>query len=63
MLIITGNKALTIIWTLELRWVIGFKLIQLKEQRMMSFKYGIILLRYSSSDSVLLLSPLLSYST
>ena len=29
---------------------------------MMSFKYGLILLRYSSTDSVLFLSPLLSYS-
>ena len=27
-----------------------------------SFKYGLILLRYSSFDSVLFLSPLLSYS-
>ena len=30
---------------------------------MMSFKCGLILLRYSSIDSVLFLSPLLSYST
>ena len=29
---------------------------------MMSFKYSLILLRYSSTDSVLLLSPILSYS-
>ena len=29
---------------------------------MMFFKYGLILVRYSSTDSVLLLSPLLSYS-
>ena len=29
---------------------------------MMSFKYGVTLLRYSSADSVLLLSLLLSYS-
>ena len=29
---------------------------------MVSFKYGLILLRYSSFDSVLFLSPLLSYS-
>ena len=29
---------------------------------MMSFKYGLILLRYSSADSVLFPSPLLSYS-
>ena len=29
---------------------------------MLSFKYGLILLRYSSMDSVLFLSPLLSYS-
>ena len=28
----------------------------------MSFKYGLILLRYSSTDSVLFLSPLLSHS-
>ena len=28
---------------------------------MMSFKYGLIFLRYSSTDSVLFLSPLLSY--
>ena len=30
---------------------------------MMSFKYGLILLRYSSTDSHLFLSPLLSYSS
>ena len=29
---------------------------------MMSFKYGLILLRYFSTDSILFLSPLLSYS-
>ena len=29
---------------------------------MMSFNYGLILLRYSSTDNVLFLSPLLSYS-
>ena len=29
---------------------------------MMSFKYGLILLRYSSTGSILFLSPLLSYS-
>ena len=29
---------------------------------MMSFKYGLVLLRYSSNDSVLFLWPLLSYS-
>ena len=29
---------------------------------MISFKYGLILLRYSSTDSVLFLSPLRSYS-
>ena len=28
----------------------------------MSFKYGLILLRYSLTDSALFLSPLLSYS-
>ena len=30
---------------------------------LMSFKYDLILLRYSLTDSVLFLSPLLSYST
>ena len=30
---------------------------------MVSFKYVLILLRYSLTDSVLFLSPLLSYST
>ena len=30
---------------------------------MMSFEYGLILLRYSSTDGILFLSPLLSYST
>ena len=30
---------------------------------MMSLKYGLILLRYSSTDSVSFISPLLSYST
>ena len=30
---------------------------------MMSLKYGLILLRYSSTDSVSFKSPLLSYST
>ena len=35
---------------------------QIKRSFMISFKYGLVLLRYSSIDSVLILSPLLSYS-
>ena len=41
-------------------WI--FHVSDLLRSFIMSFKYGLILLRYSLTDSVLFLSPLLSYS-
>ena len=60
---ITGSSSLSIE---EIKLFASFNLISLASDLLrlfiMPFKYALMLLRYSSTDSVLFISPLLSYS-